>query len=221
MASYLPEFPKLMAATALSDIDLKNIIFQGMPTACQENFVHAKNMCIALITLAQMTDYLASEQVIADARREKNNKDHGSQSGRGRSTGSREVLLQVKVMAIKEEDVANMAINVEVHGLVQMTVAMKPRTIRYYGYPDGRGPNYCPWFTPSRPHGATGRGCDGFRDSSGNGGGDWNDAYQNDAASNAGSNNHASPSAASLLDPDGSIMLMPLDGAPVISLLLM
>eukprot|EP00978_Attheya_sp_CCMP212_P001542 scaffold3163_cov60-Attheya_sp.AAC.12 len=27
MASYLPEFPKPMAATALSDIDLKNIIF--------------------------------------------------------------------------------------------------------------------------------------------------------------------------------------------------
>eukprot|EP00978_Attheya_sp_CCMP212_P002317 scaffold4796_cov57-Attheya_sp.AAC.5 len=31
MASYLPEFPKPMAATALSETDLKNIIFRGMP----------------------------------------------------------------------------------------------------------------------------------------------------------------------------------------------
>eukprot|EP00978_Attheya_sp_CCMP212_P026376 scaffold86597_cov60-Attheya_sp.AAC.4 len=86
MACYLPDFPKPKAVTALSDIDLKNIIFRGMPTAWQENCVHA-NMCISLIMLAQMTDYLASEQVIAaNARREKNNIVRGSQGGRGRST---------------------------------------------------------------------------------------------------------------------------------------
>eukprot|EP00978_Attheya_sp_CCMP212_P029079 scaffold102189_cov64-Attheya_sp.AAC.9 len=67
MASYLPEFPKPMTASALSDTDLKNIIFRGMPITWQENFVHA-NMRIASVTLAQMTDYLVSEQVISDAR---------------------------------------------------------------------------------------------------------------------------------------------------------
>eukprot|EP00978_Attheya_sp_CCMP212_P020257 scaffold57750_cov47-Attheya_sp.AAC.1 len=61
MASYLPEFPRPMAATALSETDVKNIIFRGMPNAWQENFVHA-NMRISSVTLAQMTDYLASEQ---------------------------------------------------------------------------------------------------------------------------------------------------------------
>eukprot|EP00978_Attheya_sp_CCMP212_P046352 scaffold386724_cov63-Attheya_sp.AAC.1 len=66
-----------MAATALSETDLKNIIFRGMPTAWQENFVHA-NMPISSITLAQMTDYLASEQVIADTRRDKNPRGRGS-----------------------------------------------------------------------------------------------------------------------------------------------
>eukprot|EP00978_Attheya_sp_CCMP212_P038902 scaffold197348_cov48-Attheya_sp.AAC.1 len=41
MASYLPEFPIPMAGTALSETDLKNIIFHGMPNAWQEvNFVH-------------------------------------------------------------------------------------------------------------------------------------------------------------------------------------
>eukprot|EP00978_Attheya_sp_CCMP212_P014097 scaffold35784_cov27-Attheya_sp.AAC.1 len=68
MASYLPEFPRPMAATALSKTDLKNIIFRRMPNAWQENFIHA-NMRISSITLAQMTDYLASEQVIADTRK--------------------------------------------------------------------------------------------------------------------------------------------------------
>eukprot|EP00978_Attheya_sp_CCMP212_P002633 scaffold5363_cov34-Attheya_sp.AAC.2 len=66
MASYLPEFPRPMAATALSETDLKNIIFHGgMPNAWQEKFVHA-NMCISSTTLVQMTDYLALEQGIAD-----------------------------------------------------------------------------------------------------------------------------------------------------------
>eukprot|EP00978_Attheya_sp_CCMP212_P008357 scaffold19697_cov30-Attheya_sp.AAC.4 len=67
MASYLPEFPRLMAATALSETDLKrNIIFHGgMPNAWQEKFVHA-NMCISSTTLVQMTNYLALEQGIAD-----------------------------------------------------------------------------------------------------------------------------------------------------------
>eukprot|EP00978_Attheya_sp_CCMP212_P040194 scaffold216780_cov35-Attheya_sp.AAC.1 len=44
-----------MAATALSETDLKNIIFHGMPTSWQENFVHA-NMRISSITLAQSTE---------------------------------------------------------------------------------------------------------------------------------------------------------------------
>eukprot|EP00978_Attheya_sp_CCMP212_P047558 scaffold422017_cov102-Attheya_sp.AAC.1 len=70
MSSYLPEFPTPMAATALLETDLKNIIFRGMPNAWQENFVHA-NMRISSITLAQMTDYLASEQVIPNTRRDK------------------------------------------------------------------------------------------------------------------------------------------------------
>eukprot|EP00978_Attheya_sp_CCMP212_P001020 scaffold2113_cov63-Attheya_sp.AAC.2 len=104
-----------------------------------------------------------------------------------------EVLLQVEAMAIKAEDIANtMALNVEVHGLVQMTVAMKPRMIHVIitgMHTLGSR------FTP-RPHGATCCGCGGFRGRHGNGG-DQNDTYQNDAASNIGSNNHASPSAAS------------------------
>eukprot|EP00978_Attheya_sp_CCMP212_P037100 scaffold172822_cov60-Attheya_sp.AAC.3 len=85
MAFYLPEFPRPMAATALSETDLKNIIFHGMPTAWQENFVHA-NMRISSITLAQMTDYLASEQVIADTRRYKNPRGRGS-TGRNNHNG--------------------------------------------------------------------------------------------------------------------------------------
>eukprot|EP00978_Attheya_sp_CCMP212_P004281 scaffold9365_cov51-Attheya_sp.AAC.4 len=40
-ASYLPEFPRPMAATALLETDLKNIIFRGMPNAWQNNFIHA------------------------------------------------------------------------------------------------------------------------------------------------------------------------------------
>eukprot|EP00978_Attheya_sp_CCMP212_P040786 scaffold226323_cov49-Attheya_sp.AAC.2 len=81
VASYLPEFPRPMAATALLETDLKNIIFCViMPNAWQEDFVHA-NMRISSITLAQMTDYLASEQVIADTQRDKNPKGRGS-SGR-------------------------------------------------------------------------------------------------------------------------------------------
>eukprot|EP00978_Attheya_sp_CCMP212_P046439 scaffold392440_cov35-Attheya_sp.AAC.1 len=86
MASYLPEFPRpRMAATALSETDLKNIIFRCMPTAWQENFVHA-NMRISSITSAQMTDYLASEQVIADTRRDKNHRGRGS-TGRNNHNG--------------------------------------------------------------------------------------------------------------------------------------
>jgi hypothetical protein len=85
MASYFPEFPKPMAATALLDIDLKNIIFRGMQTAWEENIIHA-NMRIASVMLAQMIDYIASEQVIANARRAKNNKGRGSHGGQS-STG--------------------------------------------------------------------------------------------------------------------------------------
>jgi hypothetical protein len=59
LASFLPEFSKPHVASGLSDTDLKNIIFRGMPSTWQENFVH-ENMRISTITLAQMTDYLAS-----------------------------------------------------------------------------------------------------------------------------------------------------------------
>eukprot|EP00978_Attheya_sp_CCMP212_P002634 scaffold5363_cov34-Attheya_sp.AAC.3 len=65
--------------------------------------------------------------------------------------------------------------------------------LKCYGNPDG--PNYRPGFTP-RPHGATGCGRSGFRCGRGNGG-DWNDAYQNDAANSVGSNNNNALSAAS------------------------
>eukprot|EP00978_Attheya_sp_CCMP212_P003509 scaffold7233_cov63-Attheya_sp.AAC.8 len=85
MASYLPEFPRPMAATALLETDLKSIIFHGMPHAWQENFVHV-NMHISSIKSAQMTNYLTSEQVIADTRRDKNPKGHGS-SGRNSHNG--------------------------------------------------------------------------------------------------------------------------------------
>jgi hypothetical protein len=40
-----------------------------------------------------------------------------------------EVLLQVEDVAIKEEDIANMAINVVVPGVIQMTVITTSRTI--------------------------------------------------------------------------------------------
>eukprot|EP00978_Attheya_sp_CCMP212_P019036 scaffold52846_cov53-Attheya_sp.AAC.1 len=85
MASFLPEFPMPMGASGLSQIDLKNIIFRGMPSAWQENFVHA-DMRIANITLAQMTDYLASEQIIADTRRERSSggRDRGGRITTGR-----------------------------------------------------------------------------------------------------------------------------------------
>eukprot|EP00978_Attheya_sp_CCMP212_P031990 scaffold122945_cov22-Attheya_sp.AAC.1 len=39
MASFLPEFPMPVGASGLSQIDLKNIIFRGMPSAWQENFI--------------------------------------------------------------------------------------------------------------------------------------------------------------------------------------
>jgi hypothetical protein len=94
LAAYLPEFPKPQGSTFISDNDMKNIIFRGMPSAWQENFAHA-NMRITTVTLAQMTDYLASEQVIADTRRENargrsphggrhNNSGRGFIGGRGR-----------------------------------------------------------------------------------------------------------------------------------------
>jgi hypothetical protein len=71
LASYLPEFPKPPTSTVISDNDMKNIIFRGIPSAWQENFAHA-NMRITAVTLAQMTDYLASEQVITNTQRENN-----------------------------------------------------------------------------------------------------------------------------------------------------
>jgi hypothetical protein len=84
LASFLPEFPKPIAASGLSLTNLKNIIFHGMPSAWQENFVHV-NMCIADITLAQMTDYLASEQIIADTKR---NRANGGRGRDGRNTSN-------------------------------------------------------------------------------------------------------------------------------------
>eukprot|EP00978_Attheya_sp_CCMP212_P004674 scaffold10209_cov31-Attheya_sp.AAC.1 len=63
---------------------MKNIIFRGMPSAWQENFVHA-NVRIADVTLAQMTDYLALEQIIADTKRDRAN---GGRGCGGRSTSN-------------------------------------------------------------------------------------------------------------------------------------
>eukprot|EP00978_Attheya_sp_CCMP212_P029377 scaffold104174_cov39-Attheya_sp.AAC.1 len=85
LASFLPEFPKPVAASGLSQTDQKNIIFRGMPSAWQENFVHA-NMRIADVTLAQMTDYLVSEQIIADTKRDRANGGRG-RGGRSTSIG--------------------------------------------------------------------------------------------------------------------------------------
>jgi hypothetical protein len=85
LASFLPEFPKPPAASGLSDSDLKNIIFHGMPSTWQENFVHA-NMRISTITLAQMTNYLASEQSIAaDTRPDRTSGGRGCGSNRNDS----------------------------------------------------------------------------------------------------------------------------------------
>eukprot|EP00978_Attheya_sp_CCMP212_P035687 scaffold156847_cov66-Attheya_sp.AAC.1 len=206
MASYLPEFPRPMASTALLETDLKNIIFCGVPNAWQENFVHA-NMRISSITLVQMTNYLASEQVIADTQRDKNPKGRGSSGrnshngrdynpGRGRGYQGRSYQGRGCSSSNKRSsswmpsnNSRNEAKNdpCRYHGNAQHT------WLKSYGNPDG--PNYWPGFTP-RPHGRTGHGRrGGFRGGLGNGG-DWNDAYQNNAATNASSNNNE-PSAAS------------------------
>eukprot|EP00978_Attheya_sp_CCMP212_P044217 scaffold304403_cov59-Attheya_sp.AAC.1 len=188
MASYLPAFPRLMAATALLETDLKNIIFCGMPNAWQENFVHA-NMHISSITLAHMTDYLASEQVIADTQRDKNPRGRGSSvrnshngrhynpgrgcgypghsyQGKGRSSSNKRSSSWTPSNNSRNEAKNDPCCY---HGNAHTW-------LKCYGNP--HGPNYWPGFTP-RPHGATDRGCSGFRGSHGNGG-DRNDTYQND-----------------------------------------
>eukprot|EP00978_Attheya_sp_CCMP212_P015150 scaffold38967_cov54-Attheya_sp.AAC.5 len=183
-----------------------------MPAAWQENFVHA-DMCITSVTLAQMTYYLASEQVITDARREKNNKGCGSQGGHSSSSISRGIapgqghgyqgrgcgqyVNKHRGSWTSSNNSQNEAKN------DPCSYQGNAHTwLKCYGNPDGPS-TYHPGFTP-RPHGATaGHGHSGFRGSRGNGG-DRNDAYHNDPASNAGSNNHASPSAASTVANAGS-----------------
>jgi hypothetical protein len=207
MASYLPDFPRPMTATALSETDLKNIIFRGMPNAWQENFVHA-NMRIATVTLAQMTDYLASEQVIADTRRDKTTRGRGSQGGRssgsagrgsnpGRGRGYQGRNFQARGRGSSKRSASS-----SWTGSTNSRNEARSDPCRYHGnahpwkqcYGNPDGPNYRPGFTP-RAQGATGRGRGGFR---GGRGGDRNDAYHNDAASNAGSNqNSNAPGSAS------------------------
>eukprot|EP00978_Attheya_sp_CCMP212_P011916 scaffold29619_cov63-Attheya_sp.AAC.11 len=184
MASYLPEFSKPMAATALLETDLKNIIFGGMPNAWQENFVHA-NMRISSITLVQMTDYLASEQVIADTRREKNPRGRGSSgrnshNGRGYNPGQGRGYQGRSYQGIgcsssnkcsSSWTPSNNSRN-EVKSDLCCYHGNAHTWLKCYGNPDG--PNYRPWFTP-RPHGATGHGHGRFHGGRGNGG-DWNDA---------------------------------------------
>eukprot|EP00978_Attheya_sp_CCMP212_P024228 scaffold75838_cov48-Attheya_sp.AAC.3 len=170
-----------------------------MPSAWQENFVHA-NMRIANVTLAQMTDYLASEQIIADTKRDRANggRGHGGRStsnvrstapgrgrgyqgrgyqGRGRSSGYKRHVYN----DANRNNSRNAAINDPCcyHGNAHTWKMC-------YGNPDG--PNYRPGFQP-RPQGNTGRGHGNggrFQPGHGNGSGCSNDAYQNDTASNAG-----------------------------------
>eukprot|EP00978_Attheya_sp_CCMP212_P038633 scaffold193211_cov56-Attheya_sp.AAC.2 len=211
MASYLPEFPKLMTASALSDTDLKNIIFRGMPTAWQENLVHA-NMRIASVTLAQMTDYLASEQVIADARQDKTTKGRGYHGGRtsgyagrgsnpGRGRGYQGRNFQARGRGSSNGSFKRSGSS-SWTGSTNSRNEARNDPCRYHGnvhtwkqcYGNPDGPNYRPGFTP-RAHGATSRGRGEFH---GGRGGDRNDAYQNNAASNAGSvQKNNAPSAAS------------------------
>eukprot|EP00978_Attheya_sp_CCMP212_P032678 scaffold128677_cov51-Attheya_sp.AAC.5 len=191
MASYLPEFPRPMAATVLSETDLKNIIFRGMPNAWQENLVHV-NMRISSITLAQMTNYLASEQLIADTRREKNTKGRGysgrnSHNGRGYNPGQGRGYqgrsYQGRGCSSSKRSSSWMPSN-KSHNEAKIDPCRYHGNahtwLKCYGNP-GDGPNYHPGFTP-RPHGATGRGRGGFRGGCGNG----------------GSNNYNAPSAASM-----------------------
>ena len=195
VALFLPEFPMPMGASGLSQIDLKNIIFRGMPSAWQENFVHA-NMRIANITLAQMTDYLASEQIIADTRRDRSSGGRGrggrttargTAPGRGRGYQGRGYQGRGRSSGYKRRgydnannNSRNAAINdpCRYHGNAHTWKMC-------YGNPDG--PNYRPGFQP-KPQGTAGRGRGNggrFQPGRGNGGG-RNDAYQNDNASNAG-----------------------------------
>eukprot|EP00978_Attheya_sp_CCMP212_P005550 scaffold12459_cov56-Attheya_sp.AAC.2 len=136
MASYLPDFPKPMTATALSETYLKSIIFRGMPNAWQENFVHA-NMRIASVTWAQMTDYLASEQVIADTQQDKTTKGRVSQGGRssgyagrgsnpGRGRGYQGQHFQAQGRGSSNGSFKR---SPQVHGLVPQIVAMKSEMI--------------------------------------------------------------------------------------------
>eukprot|EP00978_Attheya_sp_CCMP212_P017829 scaffold48076_cov58-Attheya_sp.AAC.3 len=166
-----------MAATALSETDIKNIIFRGMSTGWQENFGHA-NMRISSITLAQMTDYLASEQVIADTRRDKNPRGCGSTGrnnhngrgynpGRGRGYQGRSYQGRGRSSSNKRSsswtpsnNSCNEAKNDPCHYHGNAHTWLK-----CYGNPDG--PNYRPEFTP-RAHGATGRSRGGYRGGRGN-----------------------------------------------------
>eukprot|EP00978_Attheya_sp_CCMP212_P025876 scaffold84076_cov58-Attheya_sp.AAC.2 len=108
MASYLPEFPRPMAATAFSETDLKNIISRGMPNAWQENF--NKLFPALKETRILKVVVLVDEIVTMDA-----------------------VTIQVEDMdindvLIKEEDVVRLT-NVQVHGGRPIIVTMKRRTI--------------------------------------------------------------------------------------------
>jgi hypothetical protein len=208
IASYLSDFPRPANATDLSEANLKNIIFRGMPKAWQENFVHA-NMRITTITLAQMTDYLSSEQVIADARREKATTGRGSSGGRyGHSTGrganpGRGRGYQGRNFQARGRGSFKRGASNSWSGSTSSRNEAQNDPCRYHGnahswkicFANPDGPNYRPGFTP-RSHGATGRGRGGFR---GGRGGDRNDAYHNDAASHASSVNANAPSSASTM----------------------
>eukprot|EP00978_Attheya_sp_CCMP212_P045185 scaffold336636_cov53-Attheya_sp.AAC.2 len=143
-------------------------------------------MHISSITLAQMTDYLASEQVIADTRRDKNPRGRGS-TGRNNHNGSgynpgRGCGYQGRSYQGRGHSSSNKCSSSWTPSNNSRNEA-KNDTCRYHG------------FTP-RAHVATGRGRGGYCGGRGNGG-DRNDAYQNEAATNANSNNKNAPSAAS------------------------
>ena len=210
LASFLPEFPKPPAASGLSDTDLKNIIFRGMPSTWQENFVHA-NMRISTITLAQMTDYLASEQSIADTRRDRTSGGRGRSSnrngsrdtapGRGRgyqgrgssrSSGRGGRSSGFKRRGSDNNHNSNTSRNAAINDPCRYHGNAHPWKM-CYGNPDG--PNFRPGFQP-KTQGTTGRGRGNggrFHPGRGNGGG-RNDAYQQDHASNAGQSTAVSAS---------------------------
>eukprot|EP00978_Attheya_sp_CCMP212_P006303 scaffold14274_cov49-Attheya_sp.AAC.6 len=180
MASYLPEFPRPMAATALSETDLKNIIFRGMPNAWQENFnkllqtLEETRILKAVVLVAEIVTMDAVTIQVED--------------------------LDIKDVLIKEEDVVRLT-NVQVHGRHPITVAMKQRTIRVVTTVMLTLGSSAMVTLMDRIIGQGSLLVDlmeqqaVFRGGRKNGG-DRNDAYQHDAATNASSNNNA-PSVAS------------------------